>query len=305
MSASVLRCWRESASLILVGKGVTAAAATTTASSIPTPVTTSQKVDNPANTSNYKILMLKRSSRMSFFPNFYAFPGGAADESDFSSEWLDILSPSFSSPTSPYSPRESLFRLFSQETKDNRRAPMLSRKRDPKFSVIPSDIAFRICAIRETFEETGILLARKAGPESTLEQNSSGDNKVNDLPVSRRCKAKLWDLPAEQLNEWRQSVLKKSDNFLKMCRELDLIPDLTALSEWSNWLTPNFSNRPKRFDTMFFICFVDHLPSVTTEAHESSRHTVSFYPNWKKKYFSTLKKLYDWLFFCLTLILNT
>lgn len=269
MSASVLRYWRESASLILVGK-----AAAAVATSTPTTVTSqSQENDRNVNTPNYKILMLKRSSRMSFFPNFYVFPGGAADDADFSSEWLDILGPSFCSTTGPYSPRESLFRLFSRETKDNRRAPILSRKRDPKYSVIPSDIAFRICAIRETFEETGILLAYEAKSNATLEQNNN-PNSEGDSEVTRRCTAKLCDLPAEQLNEWRHCVLKKSDNFLKMCRELNLIPDLTALSEWANWLTPTSTNksRSKRFNTIFFITFVDYLPNVVIEAHESTSH---------------------------------
>lgn len=225
--------------------------------------------------------MLKRSSRMSFFPNFYVFPGGSADDADFSSEWLDLLSPSFHSPTSPCSPRESLFRLFSQETKDNPRAPILARDRDPKYRVIPSDIAFRISAIRETFEETGILLARKAGLElgsAQQEQNYSNNNNEVErdscLSVStRRCTAKVCDIPAEQLNEWRHRILKKSDNFLKMCRELDLVPDLTALSEWSNWLTPILSSKkPKRFDTIFFVSFVDHLPNVTIFEKESTQH---------------------------------
>jgi nucleoside diphosphate-linked moiety X motif protein 19 len=39
---------------------------------------------------------------------------------------------------------------------------MFSRKRDEQFSKIPSEVAFRICAIRETFEECGILLTRPA-----------------------------------------------------------------------------------------------------------------------------------------------
>ena len=39
---------------------------------------------------NYKMLMLKRSTKSKFMPNVYVFPGGIAEDADFSAEWLDL-----------------------------------------------------------------------------------------------------------------------------------------------------------------------------------------------------------------------
>ena len=63
-------------------------------------------------------------------------------------------------------------------------------------------MAFRINAIRETFEETGILL--------TVD------------PLNQK-----------QLDpEWRDRVHKNPSEFISLCKHLDTAPDIWNLHEW-------------------------------------------------------------------------
>lgn len=139
---------------------------------------------------DYTLLMLKRSRKSKFMPSAYVFPGGVTEKSDFCQTWKDILE--------PVRPLESLI------LRDVPR-PMLMK---PEVGLLEPDVGFRINAIRETFEETGILL---------------------HLPTGDTIKS-------EQLLEWRSRVHNDSTLFMTMCRELKVVPDVWSLFEWSDWL---------------------------------------------------------------------
>ncbi len=79
---------------------------------------------------------------------------------------------------------------------------------------------YLIAAVRETFEEVGLLLA---------------DDDV--------------DLPA--LLPWRERLQQGSASVAEFCRETGLKLDLRGLVYFSHWLTP--PGNPKRFDTRFFM----------------------------------------------------
>jgi 8-oxo-dGTP pyrophosphatase MutT (NUDIX family) len=92
--------------------------------------------------------------------------------------------------------------------------------------------ALRICAIREAFEESGILLARPA--------------------TARGVGAPL--APAAQtatIADMRVAVDKGEDNFLEVVRGAGLVLALDALTPYAHWITPQ--GMPKRFDTWFYI----------------------------------------------------
>ena len=74
--------------------------------------------------------------------------------------------------------------------------------------LLEPDVGFRINAIRECFEETGILL------------HLSIDEKVK----------------AEEIAKWRPIVHSDASQFLPMCRQLKIVPDVWSLVEWSDWL---------------------------------------------------------------------
>ena len=79
---------------------------------------------------------------------------------------------------------------------------------------------YLVAAVRETFEEVGLLLA---------------DGAV--------------DLPA--LLPWRQRLQQGSASVAEFCRATGLKLDLRGLVYFSHWLTP--PGNPKRFDTRFFM----------------------------------------------------
>lgn len=61
--------------------------------------------------------------------------------------------------------------------------------------------------------------------------------------------------------------------FIKLIlRELECVPDIWSLIEWSNWLTPRNSRR--RYDTVFYMCFVESKPPASADGAEVISSTV-------------------------------
>lgn len=73
-----------------------------------------------------------------------------------------------------------------------------------------------------------------------------------------------------EVEQWQKKVHDNPDNFLELCHKFKIYPDIWALHEWSNWLTP--SNKPKRFDTIFFLASFQNVPPICAEENE-----VQFY----------------------------
>lgn len=242
--AAVLKHWKESASVIIVSRRL--------AVKQPKQTLVNKFLRKPppqtenANEKTLRLMLLKRSSENSFMPNVYVFPGGMLDDADFSKDWLDILGSN-----------KDLLKVFN---KTEPGSPIFSRSRQPEFSYIPSEVALRIAAVRETFEESGVLLTR---PKSDLADRSL----VTDSQPSFTT---VCNMPDHVATEWRRRVISEPIQFLVMCRELDMVPDVWSLYEWSNWLTPPM--RGKRFDTAFFVCCIDEAPEVVLS--DESTHGV-------------------------------
>ncbi len=185
-------------------------------------------------------------------PNAYVFPGGMVDSSDFSSEWLDIFESFTNSPS---------FGLRSVKQSLETRPPIFATDRLKLGSPIPGEVAFRICALRETFEESGVLLVVPKKEESSL-LKSIEDRHVPGLPI------KANDLCINELTKWRALVNQDPFNFIRMCRELEVLPNIWALHEWSNWLTPTGRNGERRYDTAFFICCLQETPHTLQDEKE-------------------------------------
>jgi 8-oxo-dGTP pyrophosphatase MutT (NUDIX family) len=90
---------------------------------------------------------------------------------------------------------------------------------------LPHKRALRIAALREAYEETGILLARH-----TDGAPFGGD---------------------ERAGAARDEVATDRRSFLDLAGELDVKLDLDALTVFARWITPPLT--PKRFDTWFYI----------------------------------------------------
>uniref|UniRef100_V9KWE0 Acyl-coenzyme A diphosphatase NUDT19 n=1 Tax=Callorhinchus milii TaxID=7868 RepID=V9KWE0_CALMI len=191
---------------------------------------------------DYAVLLLQRSGNSKFMPNAHVFPGGQIDPSDFSSDWIEVFWP-FGQPPD--------FNLGTVQQTTGR-SPIYATDRKKLGSPVPGEIGFRICAIRETFEESGVLLVR-----SNYEH--PGGQGIPQLPEYE------W----KELEVWRARVQKNPVNFLAMCRELSCIPDIWALKEWNNWLTPTGLGQSRRYDTAFFICCVQEIPFTTQDKKET------------------------------------
>jgi 8-oxo-dGTP pyrophosphatase MutT (NUDIX family) len=113
-----------------------------------------------------------------------------------------------------------------------------------------ADRGFRIAAIRETFEESGILLARA---------------KETGMPIDARRAGAIADHHRVALNEHKISFLSiLSDNNLQLA--------LDTLVPYAHWITPE--GMPKRFDTWFFLAAA---PPDQLGAHDGRESTDSIW----------------------------
>jgi 8-oxo-dGTP pyrophosphatase MutT (NUDIX family) len=157
-----------------------------------------------------EVYLMHRHRGMAFAGGYYVFPGGGVDPRDSSPEvgWAGP-SPSTWAQTLGCSPE-------------------LAR-------------ALVCAAVRETFEESGVLLAG-SGPGDLVSDVSGAD----------------WE---EDRRALEAHELAFSDLLLR--RELVVRTDL--LTSWSRWVTPRFE--PRRFDTRFFVA---RLPGAQATRDVSS-----------------------------------
>ncbi|KRT84556.1 hypothetical protein AMK59_430 [Oryctes borbonicus] len=210
------KIWREASSIILVAK-----------TSFTPPI---KPVDI-----NYKLLMLKRSSKSGAMPGSYVFPGGVICQSDTTRDWLKLYE-SFGFKLDTFdklNPKENRPKLYQTQSS----------------SELPRYLSLRIAAIRETFEESGILICRSY--------------KIN---YKERVAKWASSIEEPELLKWQYTVHGNPENFIQLCRKYEVYPDVWALKEWSNWATP--ATMPSRFDTAFFLAAFQEQPSVHAEETE-------------------------------------
>jgi 8-oxo-dGTP pyrophosphatase MutT (NUDIX family) len=139
---------------------------------------------------------IRRVPAMPFAPGMYAFPGGSVDPQDADA---DIR---WAGPA----PARWAARLGQSEAGAQ---------------------AIVCAAVREVFEESGVLLA---GPSATtVVGDVSGDD---------------WEAQ-------RAALVDRRLGFAEMLRERDLVLRGDLLAPWSRWITPEFE--PRRYDTYFFL----------------------------------------------------
>ena len=183
---------------------------------------------------DYKCMLLKRSSTSKFFAKAFVFPGGATEPADFSSRWLDYFARNGFD-------RQKLTSQFVIPQQANK-IPLYADASIPPGSL--PEVGYRISAIRETFEETGVLVCKTA--------DSSADDSTSRI---------------SDIEHWQKRVYSNPNEFLSLCEEHRILPDVWSLYEWSNWLTPEHMG-PKRYDTIFYICMMDSPPKVRIDGKE-------------------------------------
>lgn len=206
------------------------------------PIPTTPPLPPPAE--GFRLLLLQRSRQQSFWPGAHVFPGGVLDAADHSADWLRLFAPHHGPPRfglGPAPPRHTTFPVLPATGPDS--AVEVG-------AALPDDVAFRICALRETFEEAGLLLLRPRAQPTLVPELSRA-------------------LPApEGLATWRTRVRRDPRQFLHLCEHLDCIPDIWALHDWSVWLTPFKQRGGRRFETYFFLCCLYEPPLVYLDLAE-------------------------------------
>ena len=157
-----------------------------------------------------EVFLLRRHGQSDVLGGAYVFPGGKLDRED--EEWADRLD---------LRPEELHARLGEPELQPGEAAALF------------------VAAIREVFEETGVLFA--------------------DVE------------PTQARAAW--AALREGPRFDELLGPLGLTLTASALLPWSRWVTPTLSSVvKKRFDTRFFIAAV---PAGQQPAHDEHEATES------------------------------
>eukprot|EP00747_Dinoflagellata_sp_TGD_P018752 gnl/TRDRNA2_/TRDRNA2_126722_c0_seq1.p1 gnl/TRDRNA2_/TRDRNA2_126722_c0~~gnl/TRDRNA2_/TRDRNA2_126722_c0_seq1.p1 ORF type:complete len:293 (-),score=53.01 gnl/TRDRNA2_/TRDRNA2_126722_c0_seq1:7-885(-) len=154
----------------------------------------------PSSKEDYEVLMMERSDKRGAFRGAVVFPGGVVDAADHAEEWAHILA------VDQFSRRQQL----------------------------------KLGAVRELFEETGILLSSP--------------------PVQ---------LDGKDARAHRERVHSDGYEFLKVCQELGVKPDIGCLTHVHTWVTP--SHVPNRFDTSFFLAVAESARGAEADGGETVR----------------------------------
>lgn len=165
---------------------------------IPRPAATVTLVRDIAG--GFEVLMMQRNFKSVFLPGSYVFPGGAVDRHDSGDDIAALCSGLDDAAASR------------------------------KLGVARGGLAYWIAAIRESFEEAGILLAC----------NARGDIVALDDAVR-----------AERFHAYRSRVEKGEHPLSEMLRNEGLQLPLDRITYFSHWITP--VGAPRRYDTRFFV----------------------------------------------------
>jgi 8-oxo-dGTP pyrophosphatase MutT (NUDIX family) len=158
--------------------------------------------------------LLRRQQSMKFAPGMYVFPGGGVDETDTNTDvpWAGDPPPVWAE----------------------------------RFGCTEQTARGLVCAaVRETFEESGVLLA---GPDAhSVVADTSGP-------------------------EWQSARLAleaREFSFAEFLLKQGLVLRADLLGAWAHWITPAFE--PRRFDTRFFVAVLPEGQAVGHLAREADR----------------------------------
>jgi 8-oxo-dGTP pyrophosphatase MutT (NUDIX family) len=167
-----------------------------------------------AHGTGFQVYLLKRSGQSGFFPGTYVFPGGTVASEDRDADlWLrhsDLDLPGVEKGLGGILPATEM-------------------------------LAYGVAAIRETFEEGGVLLASRS------QETDSGLQAIGETRKVKRL-SKGW------FREWAVS----GGWHLQLSR----------LAPWAHWITPE-AFKP-RFDTRFFLAFVPAHQECSPDKEETT-----------------------------------
>lgn len=159
-----------------------------------------------------EVFLMRRQASMAFAAGMYVFPGGGVHEPD--SQAIAWVGPDASQFANRFNT-----------------SPELAH-------------SLVVAAVRETFEETGVLLA---GP--------------NEFEVVR---------DVSQYHDVRLALERHETTFTEFVSDAGLMLRADLLGAWSHWITPTYE--PRRYDTKFFVAALpegQQIDAVSGEAEHS------------------------------------
>jgi 8-oxo-dGTP pyrophosphatase MutT (NUDIX family) len=154
----------------------------------------------PAGGTALEVLMVRRNLRSDFVGGAYVFPGGGVDLADGGAE------------------------------AEVRCAGRSDAQASALLGVGSGGLAYWVAVVRETFEEAGLLLARRDGGPALL----GGDHEEDARFAAARV----------EVNAGRR-------RFLDLCRDERLRLSVGDIHYFAHWITPR--GAPRRYDTRFFV----------------------------------------------------
>jgi 8-oxo-dGTP pyrophosphatase MutT (NUDIX family) len=179
----------------------------------------------PSKSGYWEIFLARRHQKQAFMAGAYVFPGGQLEKTDNDPQFENYI----------------------------KTADVIDPCRLLQDSSLPREkaLGFFIAAIRETFEEAGILL----GGKTTGNLVSFHDEKV-----------------LKRFNDYRRELNSSQITLAEITRKenIFLFPD--TLIPYSHWITPEFEK--KRFNTRFFLA---KLPTGQTPLADAMELTESLW----------------------------
>lgn len=168
-----------------------------------------------------EVFMLRRTLQAAFAGGMYVFPGGRVDDLD----------------------RSAAMEAVCQGLRDDRASQLLQ---------IPTGgLAYWVAAIRECFEEAGVLLARSV---------VTGNLRFDDPQVAAR------------FNTARHAIHDSSLGLVELCQREGLRLATDEIFYTAHWITPMGESR--RFDTRFFLA---RAPQAQEPLHDDGETIASLW----------------------------
>ncbi|HWE70862.1 MAG TPA: hypothetical protein VG205_10885 [Acidimicrobiales bacterium] len=174
-----------------------------------------------------EICMLRRNLASAFVAGVYVFPGGAVDPGDYGDD-IEALCPG-----------------------------RTDAEASAELGIDSGGLAFWVAALRECFEEAGVLLAFRP----------ADDDHDKERPLDTTDPASL-----ARFVGYRDALNAGTTRLLDVCRLEGLALDVGPVHYVSHWITPELA--PRRYDTRFFIAVA---PAGQVARHDDGETIASLW----------------------------
>jgi len=169
-----------------------------------------------AGTNELEVFMLRRTGRAAFGAGMFVFPGGRVDPSDSDAALAAVC------------------------------VGRTDAEASAELGIDHGGLAYWVAAVRECFEEAGILLGRRAdGADGPLGFDADARTQVHDSSLA----------------------------LSQLCVDHDLVLDLSTTEYVAHWITPK-GEGTRRFDTRFFVAAA---PPDQEGVHDDSETVASLW----------------------------